>query len=89
MPSTKGVGSKATGYAGPELGPFRCSRCTWYKPLDLCCGGCGHPEVIADKAVPKVKTSEGEKASVHADACCNEFRPLTRIPDIKFSEVGL
>jgi hypothetical protein len=81
---TEGVGTKKTGYAGAEYGPFRCSHCVWFK-IDK--STCGHPEVIADPEVPK--TQDGKLAVVQAGGCCNEFRPNSKLGDVKFTDVGL
>lgn len=86
MPSIKGIGTKKVGYAPSHMGPFRCDKCTWFKSLSFG-GACGHPEVLEDRGVEKVKTSEGQKARVDPGGCCNEFRPLTQILDVKFDDV--
>lgn len=65
----EGVGTKATGYVLPEMGPFDCYHCLHFKEPDCC----DQKEVIADPDVPK--TEDGKCARVHAHACCNEFHP--------------
>lgn len=82
MPSTKGIGTKAVGYAGPENGPFRCGHCQWFKSPR----NCGHPEVIAD---PEMRKDSNGNAIVAPDGCCNEFRPVKKISEVKFEDVGL
>lgn len=66
--STDGVGTKATGYAKPENGPFCCIGCEHVSE-----GGtrCDHPEVVEDPDVEK----DGKLAIVEPLACCNEYRP--------------
>lgn len=59
-----GDGSKQSGYAGPEFGPFSCSNCTHFDGQ----GSCDHPEVINDPEV---------NGQVEADGCCNFFRSKT------------
>jgi hypothetical protein len=82
---TEGIGTKETGYAGPGYGPFRCGNCVWFafgKKL----GNCSHPEVMADPEIPK---DDKQRAIVHQDGCCNEFRPTRKLEDVKFEDVGL
>ena len=65
----EGVGTKATGYALPEMGPFLCVNCVHASKNGT---RCDHKEVIADPDVPK----DGKLAVVHPTACCNEFHPI-------------
>ena len=69
---TDGVGTKATGYALPENGPFDCAHCAHADEEADCCD---HPAVIADPDVPKDKYEGKTYAKVHPDACCNYFHP--------------
>lgn len=64
--ASEGAGTKKTGYALPEMGPFKCGNCIHYAD-----GKCDHKEVIDDPDVPK----EDGKAVVKEDACCNFFHP--------------
>lgn len=69
---TDGAGTKATGYALPEMGPFKCSNCVHIDKGGDCCD---HPKVVADPDVP-TKEEEGKKlAVVKPDSCCNYFHP--------------
>lgn len=84
--STKGIGTKKVGYAGPEYGPFRCGNCVWFSFVKNG-GRCQQPEVIEDPEVPKDPKSN--LAIVHQDGCCNEFKPARKLEDVKFGDVGL
>ena len=66
--ATEGAGTKATGYALPEMGPFKCANCIHVSESN---DRCDHPDVIKDPDVPK----ENGKAVVHAESCCNYFHP--------------
>lgn len=55
------IGSKATGYAGPDEGPFSCSNCVHFDGNS----SCDNPKVIADPEV---------QGSVDPNGCCNYFR---------------
>ena len=68
------IGSKATGYSGPELGPFLCLNCVHSNREGI---RCNHPDVVAD---PEVEKDDG-LAIIEPAACCNEFHP--RHPDMK------
>ena len=65
-----GAGTKSTGYALPEMGPFKCANCI-HAGDDAT--RCDHPKVIADEDVPKAP--DQKKAIVHPEACCNYFHP--------------
>jgi hypothetical protein len=82
---TKGIGTDETGYAGPQYGPFRCGHCVWFS-FGKKSGRCHHPEVVADRDVPKDPKG---LAIVNQEGCCNEFRPTRKLEDIKFEDVGL
>ena len=66
MENTKPVGTKKSGYAGPEFGPFNCVRCVHFSH-----GYCNHPDVVSD---PQMTVEDG-KAEVDAFGCCTYFRP--------------
>lgn len=69
---TDGAGTKATGYALPEMGPFKCANCVHIDAGGDCCD---HPKVVADPDVP-TKEEDGKKvAVVKAESCCNYFHP--------------
>lgn len=65
----EGVGTKKTGYAAPDMGPFLCVNCVHASKNGT---RCDHPEVVADPEVPK----EGKLARIEPAACCNEFHPM-------------
>lgn len=68
------IGTKAVGYAKPELGPFLCLNCVHSNREG---NRCNHPDVVAD---PEMKIETGA-AVIKPAACCNEFHP--REKDIK------
>lgn len=89
-PRKEGIGTRETGYAGAEYGPFRCNNCVWFdnaKAKYPALHTCSHKEVIADPDVPK--TPDGKLAHVEAFACCNHFWPQSRIVDVPFDKIGL
>lgn len=57
-----GIGSAASGYAGPENGPFECQNCVHFDGE----GTCDNPQVQSDPEV---------QGKVEAEGCCNLFRP--------------
>lgn len=83
--STKGVGTKKAGYAGPEFGPFRCGSCVWFQ-FGKSVGLCNHPEVKQD---PEIEKNDQGQAIVKQDGCCNKFRPTRKLDEVKFETVGL
>lgn len=64
----EGAGTKKTGYALPEMGPFKCANCV-HANEDAT--RCDHKEVIADEDVPK----EDGLAVIKPKSCCNYFHP--------------
>lgn len=68
--SAEGVGTKKTGYALPELGPFLCCNCIHAHKQGT---RCDHTEVIADEDVPK---DDEQLAIIKPASCCNYFHPL-------------
>lgn len=58
----QGIGSKESGYAGPDMGPFSCANCSHFDGQ----GSCDNEKVMADPEV---------NGKVEADGCCNLFRP--------------
>jgi len=64
------AGTKATGYALPELGPFLCIHCEHAQEYGTVCD---HPKVMADPDVPK---TEDGKAKIKPGACCNYYHPV-------------
>lgn len=58
----EGIGSKLTGYAPPNMGPFSCSNCVHFDGS----GSCDNQQVVADPEV---------NGAVEADGCCNLFNP--------------
>jgi len=62
-----GIGTKRSGYAGPDLGPFRCDNCHHAHDKGH---SCDQPEVIQDLG----KGPNG-RAKVDPKGCCNEFYP--------------
>lgn len=62
------IGTKATGYSEPELGPFLCLNCVHSNREG---NRCNHPDVVAD---PEMKLDDGA-AVIEPAACCNEFHP--------------
>jgi hypothetical protein len=72
------TGTKASGYAGPEDGPFKCGNCVWYESgrnASLPSGECAHPKVKADPQVPKSPDGDG---IVNRDGCCEYQRSKTK-----------
>jgi hypothetical protein len=81
------IGTRVSGYAGAESGPFECGNCLHFSagPEGIVPGGnaegsaegrCKHPVVVDD---PEVKKDEEEEfAIVEAEGCCNFFRPSPR-----------
>jgi hypothetical protein len=66
--SYDGAGTKKTGYALPEMGPFKCSNCIHANEDST---RCDHPKVETDPDVPQ----DGGKAVIKPEACCNYFHP--------------
>ena len=64
--SNEPIGTKHSGYAGPEDGPFECGRCDHYSSINSNHGHCDHPEVEEDLGTP---------AKVAKMGCCTYFRP--------------
>lgn len=66
-----GTGTYASGYAPPSDGPFRCSNCRHFTPVNAgdvganSSGNCDEDEVVNDPQV---------KGKVQAGACCSFFR---------------
>lgn len=58
----EGIGSKLTGYAPPNMGPFSCANCVHFDGQ----GSCDNQQVVADPEV---------NGAVEADGCCNLFNP--------------
>ena len=80
------VGTKAVGYAGPELGPFKCCNCKHFVPYE---DGCNEPEVREDPELYKLPSGN---ARVEAEGCCNEFEPghpKIAILEVPFSKLGV
>src|ERR1039458_1194807 len=69
-----GVGTKKTGYASPDMGPFECEHCVHVRDKGT---KCIHPDVLADIEVPK--TPDQKLAIVDPKACCNYFHPIDEI----------
>lgn len=67
----QGVGTSATGYAGPKFGPFKCGHCEYFRPGQ---SGCVNPLVIKDPEVP----GDGKMAHVNIGGCCNKYEPKGR-----------
>ena len=68
------TGTKHSGYAGPEDGPFRCGTCVWFesgKQASHAPGECEHPKVKADQDLKKSKDGD---AIVDAGGCCEYQR---------------
>lgn len=57
----EGIGSKETGYAGPDMGPFSCANCMHFDGQ----GSCDNEKVMADPEV---------NGKVDAEGCCNLFK---------------
>lgn len=85
MSNDKPIGTKATGYAGPEDGPFNCEHCVHF----LVPRFCNHPEVVADKELRKAPGQGALVAIVSPQGCCNEFRPHKQIAETAFVELGV
>ena len=67
------TGTKATGFATADLGPFKCQNCRKWKS-----GVCMDTEVAADPGIPEREqrlTLDGHLRT-GADECCNEFLSL-------------
>lgn len=77
----EGVGTKKTGYALPEMGPFECEHCVHVSEDGT---RCDHPDVLADKDIPK--TPNQKLAIVDPHACCNYFHPLDELEAYGTSE---
>ena len=78
-----GVGTKRTGYSGPEDGPFMCVHCSYFRPPD----DCTNASVIADPQVSKEREASGKVvAEIHPYGCCNLYEPKFRFIETKFSE---
>lgn len=65
----KPIGTKKSGYATPEMGPFLCVNCH-HSPSGVG-DRCDHPDVMEDPEVPK--DDEG-KGIVQPAGCCTYFR---------------
>jgi len=63
------IGTRLSGYAGPESGPFECGNCIHFEDEG---STCKHPAVIGD---PEIEKNENGLAIVEAEGCCNFFRP--------------
>lgn len=89
MPKKSEIGEGHVHLASESDGPFRCDHCTWYKSTPRYFGVCGHPEVVEDKALKhlRVQTNEGERVKVHGGQCCDYYRPVEIIADVKFDDV--
>jgi len=66
------VGSGRAKYAPPDLGPFKCEHCEYFKRPTLC----GNPVVLRDARSGVLPMLNG-KAVVHPRGCCNEYEPKT------------
>lgn len=84
------TGTKHSGYAGPEDGPFKCSNCVWFESGSAASyspGECEHPKVKADPDLAKAPDGD---AIVSRDGCCEYQRskarygnPMPAIPPYK------
>src|SRR5205807_2439321 len=68
-----GTGTRQTGFATADLGPFHCRNCQKWKS-----GVCMDDEVASDYAVPdrKGRLTAAGHIRTDADECCNEFLSL-------------
>jgi hypothetical protein len=67
------TGTKATGFATADLGPFKCQNCQKWNS-----GVCMDDEVAADHGIPgrgQRLTADG-RIRTDTDECCNEFLSL-------------
>lgn len=64
------VGVGDSRYAGPDLGPFKCEHCEYFKKPTFC----NNPTVKGDARKGKIPLLNG-KAVVHPRGCCNEYEP--------------
>jgi hypothetical protein len=64
------IGTKRAGYAPPEDGPFRCSKCVHFAKVGVTDGRCNQSEVLADPEIPK---DDDGKAIVRTAGCCTYF----------------
>ncbi len=87
----EGVGTKLSGLATADNGPFRCGNCKWftYGSPESSEGECGHPVVLVDPEVTDrltLRQAQGDPersrrvtgngtVRVDEDECCNFFRP--------------
>lgn len=55
------IGSKKSGYATPDMGPFQCANCIHFDGKNQC----NHPDVVKDPQV---------KGQVQPGGCCTYFR---------------
>jgi hypothetical protein len=67
------TGTKATGFATADLGPFKCQNCQKWKS-----GVCMDNEVAADPGIPgrEQRLTPDGHLRTDADECCNEFLSL-------------
>src|ERR1035438_2138244 len=63
--ANEGAGTKKTGYALPEMGPFECEHCIHVSEKGT---RCSHLDVLKDEDVPK--TPDQKLAIVDPHACC-------------------
>lgn len=78
-----GIGTKKTGYAPPQSGPFFCAHCKYFLAPD----GCVNAAVIADPEVPKEHEEDGSLvAEIAPYGCCDLFEPAWKAADAKFSD---